>query len=184
MAKPEYTVDWTTPYTATWAEWLKDWAGKPNLKALEVGCHEGRSSRWFCEHVLTGANCRLDCVDSWSVKKYAGAEDRFDRNTTGLPIRKIKEPSQTALPRLILDGNRYVFVYVDGSHIAEHCLFDLIVAWQMVCHTGVLIADDYGLTSRTLRYPPKLAIDGLLACLNESRAGHIIRGNQVAVWKS
>lgn len=181
MSEPIYTVDWTSPHTKNWEDWLKPCVGKDNIIALEVGCHEGRSSRWFCEHILTGKGCRLDCIDAWA--SYQGAEERFDSNTAGLPIRKIKECSEVGLSKMRLEGNRYSFAYVDGCHIAEKALFDLAFAWTMVCRTGVLIADDYDLFYRRLRYPPRLAIDAWLSCVHESRDGYEFRGGQLAVWK-
>lgn len=177
-----FTTDWTTRYVKTWTRWLQEFAGKPNIKALEVGCHEGRSSLWFCENILTGDRCRLDCVDAWVMRPET--EPRFDQNTAGLPINKIKSLSVVALPKLLLENRRYSFAYVDGNHNSEFVLFDLIVAWQMIRSGGILIADDYTLTTSKLKYPPKLAIESLIACLHDSRAGHEIVGNQVAFWKA
>lgn len=185
MSERNFTIDWTTKYERDWHRWLDYLKGKPGIRALEVGCHEGRSACWFCENILTGADCRLDCVDLWAsqLAGYVGAEGRFDSNVAGLAVRKLKGDSVGELAKLLTAGNRYVFAYVDGCHHAEVALGDLALAWKMLCKGGLLIADDYRLTGRGLRLPPRVAIDGWLPTVMDSMDGFEQTANQVAVWK-
>lgn len=176
-------VDWTTSHAKQWESWLQDYRGKPGVKALEIGVCAGLTSEWLCRNILTGAGSQLDCVDHWN--QYAAEEAVFDERTAGLPVRKHKGYSDAVLPRLKADGNRYSIIYVDGSHHAETVLFDLVLSWSMLCRGGVVFADDYTLTRRVLRLPPRVAIDGWLACIFDSMMGYEFSPNsqQVAVWK-
>ena len=175
-------ADWTTPHAKQWESWLAPYRGKAGVRGLEIGVCSGLTSEWLCRNILTGAGSGLDCVDHW--RQYEAEEAAFDARTAGLPVRKFKGYSDAILPRIKADGNRYSLIYVDGSHHAETVLFDLVLGWSMLCRGGVLFADDYTLTRRVLRLPPRVAIDAFLACVADSMAGYeISRCGQVAVWK-
>lgn len=175
--------DWTTAHVPTWQRWLSDYAGRDGILALEVGVCAGQTSEWLCQHVLTAKGCTLDCVDHW--RQYIDGEKAFDARAERLPqIRKFKGYSDAILPQLKTEGNRYSVIYVDGCHHAEAVLFDLVLSWSMLCKGGILFADDYELSRRNIRLPPRLAIDGWLACIGDSMTGYeISKCGQVAAWK-
>lgn len=173
--------DWTTPHIPTWNRWLADRKGRGGVKALEIGVCAGGSSEWLLKNILTGEGSSLDCIDHWN--EYVDEEAIFDARVAGLPCRKCKGYSEHVLPRLKVEGCRYSVIYVDGSHHAEHVLYDLCLCWSMLCLGGILIADDYTLTGRAMRLPPKPAIDGWLSCIGDSMQGYEISGGQIAVWK-
>ena len=183
MTKPAVpSGDWTTPHIPTWKRWLADRIGREGVHALEVGVCAGNTSEWLCRNVLTGKDSTLDCVDHW--EQYVEEESVFDVRMKDMPARKCKGYSEHVLPRLKTEGCRYSVIYVDGSHHAENVLFDLVMCWSMLCRGGILFADDYVLTGRHLRLPPKLAIDGWLACIADNMQGYeISRCGQVAAWK-
>jgi len=174
--------DWTSGHVPTWKRWLAKFVGRDGIRALEIGVCAGLTSEWICRNVLTGKKCSLDCIDHW--KQYAAEEVQFDTRTNGLPVRKLKGYSDLILPRLKVDGNRYSIIYVDGCHHGENTLYDLVLGWSMLCKGGILFADDYAMTARHLRIPPKPAIDGWLTCIADSMQGYeISRTGQVAAWK-
>jgi predicted O-methyltransferase YrrM len=160
----------------------------PNAMGLEIGCLEGRSSCWFCDHVLTGDGAQLTCVDIW---RNAKRERGFDANTAGLPIRKIKAKSVRGLSELVLDNTRYNFIYVDANHHASYVFADLAMAWWLLLPGGVMICDDYNHRPKRLPVPPKPAIDAFLTCCKPQIAKHEIapapkkghKVEQVAIWK-
>lgn len=174
--------DWTTPHLPSWRSWYGPFTGKPNARGLEIGCAAGLTSEWLCRNILTGEGAGLDCVDAW--RNNALDEAAFDERIRRLPIEKIKEQSIDALPRLRVEGRRYDFVYVDGSHHGENVLFDLVLGWSMLTPGGVIVADDYHWTNRRCRIPVRVAVDGWLACVFDSMRGYEhSRSDQIAVWR-
>jgi len=174
--------DWTSRHAPTWKRWLADFVGRDGVRALEIGVCAGLTSEWLCRNVLTGKNCSLDCVDHW--QQYEAEEAQFDERVKGYPVRKLKGNSDAILPRLKIEGNRYSVIYVDGGHHGENVLYDLVLGWSMVCKGGILFADDYAMTARHLRIPPKTAIDGWLACIADSMQGYELSPcGQAAAWK-
>lgn len=180
-----FTQDWTKSRAATWRQWLGVFAGKDPIHGLEVGTFEGRSACWFLDHVLTGLNSIITCIDDWSAPWFDGpsTEARFDANTAGRAVRKIKAVSRVALSQLAIENARFHFVYVDGDHSAAECLADLCQAWPLIVPGGVLIADDYTFTSPNRPIPPKPAIDAFLHCYADRIAGYEIVSRMVAIWK-
>lgn len=182
----EFTSDWVTMYANNWKYWIGDLIGKDGLRALEIGSYEGRSACWFCENILIGQNCMLTCVDSWG---YEPIEKKFDLNTKGLNIRKIKNYSYIALANFIANENIYYdFIYIDGNHNAHFVLIDMCMSWKILKKGGVMICDDYLWTSRKCCPPPKIAIDNWLECNHREINGYEILNSkpncsQIAIWK-
>lgn len=177
----EFTVDWTNFYVKDWNRWLGEYVGKDNINALEIGCYEGRSSCWFCENILIGKNCKLVCIDSWAGKVF---EDRFDKNTVGLNIRKFKKYSYLVLAELLANENTYYnFIYVDGNHSGNLVLLDMCLAWRILAKGGIMICDDYVWTNKNVIVPPKIAIDSWFKCNINEYTGYELTVRQCAIWK-
>lgn len=49
-----FTDDWFSIHIPIWAKALAPFAGKPNLKYLEVGVFEGRAAMWMLEEISRG----------------------------------------------------------------------------------------------------------------------------------
>ena len=62
-SEPHYSEDYVSAHAPNWLEALKRLVGKPEALGLEIGAFEGRSTRWFLEHVLTGTRARLIVMD-------------------------------------------------------------------------------------------------------------------------
>jgi hypothetical protein len=71
----DFTVDWFSHNVPRWTEQLGAFAGRPDLRFLEIGSFEGRSAVWLLEHVLTHETARL--LDP-------GSELYLDRATAGI----------------------------------------------------------------------------------------------------
>ncbi|MDQ3905785.1 MAG: class I SAM-dependent methyltransferase, partial [Actinomycetota bacterium] len=119
-----YTQDWFSYHEAHWLEHFGHLAGRPGLQAVEVGSYEGRSACWIIQHLLTGKDSRLVCVEPF--QEYEGQEQNFDYNThvTGCTDRivKLRGRSQQVLPFLAEES--FDFIYVDGSHMTWDVLQD------------------------------------------------------------
>lgn len=132
--------DWLTAYLPHWDRLLVDLAD--GGRALEVGTYEGRAA----VHLLYAYPAiTLDIVDNFVDLYGEGFEARFDHNLAEYEgrFRKIKAPTTEALPRLLQEGERYNFIYLDADHTYEACKHDLAYCWEMLLPGGTLFLDDY-----------------------------------------
>lgn len=188
IAKPHYTTDWTSHHFADWQRWLGHLAGHPAV-GLEIGTFEGRSARWFMEHILTSDASTLTCIDPYDYQAERDIvpgggthiAEQFDwqkildtaRENLSAWIRAgrlqlLTLPSRQALHDLPLT-HRYDFAFVDGSHVAPAVLEDSVLIWPHIARGGIVIWDDYDWT-RNKPGPwndpevmrPKLGIDNWL----------------------
>jgi predicted O-methyltransferase YrrM/tetratricopeptide (TPR) repeat protein len=58
-------------------------------------------------------------------------------------VSGLKNDSTNALANMIRIGEKYDFIYVDGSHKLLDCYSDLILAWQVLNKGGIMGIDDY-----------------------------------------
>ena len=138
-----YTADWFTLNIENWNVWLAELKGKPNLRCLEIGSYEGRSTVWLLRNILTDPASTIDCCDLFH------AEDRFVANTAPW-VHQVKMhygASYWTLPGL---RGEYDLAYVDGDHTAYGTLADAVMTWPLLKVGGIMIFDDY------LWYPPEL----------------------------
>jgi len=147
--KYKYDFDWFTPHITAWTELLAEFKGKPDLRFLEIGTHEGRCALWLLENILTEGSCTLTCVDPHSKEGDYGrafmknAKENFLHNT--LPHRwRLHYLERTSLEAgKVLQTDYFDFVYVDGSHEPHDCLHDCVLAHRALRQGGLCIVDDY-----------------------------------------
>lgn len=151
-AKPSglrFSENWFEHNIPHWERWLREFQGRPDLRALEIGSFEGRSTLWLCEHVLTGAGSRIDCVDLFTRDPvYGDYHARFRENTAAHTAR-ITEHAGYSFDALRRIEGMYDIVYIDGWHSAWGALADGVMTWPLLKVGGVMIFDDY------LWVPPK-----------------------------
>ena len=154
--------DWFTAHTPTWRRLLAPLhaahvrEGKP-IRALELGCWEGRSSVWLLLNLLSSAaapsppaGSRLVCVDHFDLLRTAAGRARREAlahnvRLTGLAhLCSIRaEFTVPALTALLQEGAQFDFVYIDASHERADVLLDAVLAWRCVAAGGLVIFDDY-----------------------------------------
>ncbi len=167
-----FRSDWFSQNRRLFDRHLGPLRDRSNLRGLEIGAFEGRSTCWLLEHIVTSPDSQLDCIEPFlGVPECAnaaaaagiGLEERFLRNIRRHQhrLRLIKERSRTALPKLTAET--FDFAYVDGSHRAVDVLRDFIQVLRLLKPGRVLIGDDYGwkLNPRPVSRP-KLGIDAFL----------------------
>ena len=187
---PAFTQDWFTQHVPLWTRLLAPLAGRADLRALEIGCFEGRATCWLLERVLTGPRASIDCIDTFEGSDehpsmrvpIEGLRERFTSNVAPwrARVRLHEGRSEDVLRRLV---GRYDFVYVDGSHAAADVLADAVLAWPRVGAGGLVIFDDYAW--QYFRRPernPRLGIDAFVACY-AGRFRVLHRGYQVVLEK-
>ena len=177
----QFTRDWFSHNIESWRRWLAGLAGRPGIRALEIGSFEGRATTWLLENVLTDETSRIDCVDPFRNDYYR----RFLSNIAAWRQRVTvhRGLSDKVLPTL---EGAFDFVYIDGDHRPFAILSDAVHAWPRLKVGGILVFDDYLFVPHELdrqldgewsekraraqiaRHPgqcPKTAIDGFLMAM-------------------
>lgn len=176
--KYKFTFDWVAPHAEAWKRDLAHLAGKPNVRALEVGCFEGQSACWWLDHVLTDPTSRLTCVDPFAIPMDSTLlryfERYFDYNVAasgaGERVTKLVGSSQVVLRAL--PPAHFDFVYIDGSHRVGDVLQDAVLAWTVLRPGGTVMFDDYDLVDDVAQglfaRAPGRALDAFIHILGES----------------
>jgi predicted O-methyltransferase YrrM len=150
-----FTSDWFSNNIPKWTVLLAHLKGKPNIRGLEIGVFQGRSTCWLADHIFTDATARLDAVDTFEGSEEHAASiaqeelsslyDTFLHNTRefGERVRAHRMRSSAFLRRQA-DEAYYDFIYVDGDHHSYACLEDMVLAWPLLKPGGIMIIDDYG----------------------------------------
>jgi predicted O-methyltransferase YrrM len=180
---------------------LEEFKGKGNLKFLEIGSYEGRSTSWFMDKILTDKSSTIHCLDLWegSGKQGAWAKEIYDKyimdniystflaNTAEYGNRVTHEVgiSQLALRKMPTDPEScFDFIYVDGSHIASDVLEDGILSFRLLKPNGIMGFDDYAWDYfGDPRRHPGMAIDAILS-IYEGKYELLHKGYQVFVRKT
>lgn len=158
-----FTQDWFTKNIPS----LKEILGKDRCasKILEIGSFEGRSALWFLENVLR-TDGHFTTVDP--LRSFVNQEDVLVENINMgvLPTqtyRLIKNYSNRALPKLILDDEKFDIIYVDGDHTAPMVLSDAVMSFDLLEPNGIMVFDDYLWENAPGELKqPKIAIDSFV----------------------
>jgi glycosyltransferase involved in cell wall biosynthesis/predicted O-methyltransferase YrrM len=193
----EFTQDWFSINLPVWQHFLTNFVNMPDLRVLEIGSWEGRSTCWMLDNLLTHPTARITCVDTFegSVEHEVlldrdvvrTIEQRFDGNIakTGSAekVRKMVGSSQSVLRSLI--PNSYHLAYIDASHVAADVLEDTLLTWRLVKVGGTIIFDDYGFQfpEGVTELPPKIALDAFMAVFKH-KIRLIHQGYQVLIEKT
>jgi predicted O-methyltransferase YrrM len=181
-----FTQDWFSAHAESWQSVLAGFRGKSGVRALEIGCFEGRATRWLLENILTGKGSGITVIDTfkgdpllWAdVRRESGRrcaaflrrdlEKRFRRNVRDFADRVIVEVgrSQQILRRYGKEGRSEFFdvAYVDGSHRPGDVRRDAELAWPLMRNDGIVIFDDYEAFWGSMDpRQPKVGIDSFLS---------------------
>jgi predicted O-methyltransferase YrrM len=177
-SKYRFSYDWVTPHTKEWEKDLEHLHGRPDVRALEIGCFEGQSACWFLDNILTAPTSRLICVDPFAVPMATILlrffEARFDENIAASGaadrVTKLIGPSQVVVRTL--QPAQFDFIYVDGSHKVGDVLQDAVLAWTVLRPGGVVMFDDYALVDDVseglMARAPGRALDAFMSILGNS----------------
>lgn len=115
-------------------------------KTLEVGFANGTSALYIAGASKKNAEdaggvSRHVAIDPNQMSQWKGAGLEQVRKA-GLSVELIKEDSTTALPKLLKDGERFQFVFVDGMHLFDYTLVDFFFGSRLLEVGGVICVDD------------------------------------------
>lgn len=144
--------------------YTQDWNGEfkknsnllsPARFALEIGCFEGLTTNFICEHILLPGG-RMIAVDPLTDEYLPGHSDnsifkgqyeRFVRNTKGKPVELLRMRSEEAWP--LMKDYLFDLVYIDGDHTREAVYNDGVNAFKLLRRNGQILFDDYGWRKET-----------------------------------
>jgi hypothetical protein len=172
-----FTFDVFTNRIPGFSPLLAVYAGRADVRFLEIGSFEGMSACWFLDNVLTHPTSNLTCIDV----QYS---QRFDENIncTGQEDRVIKlaGKSEHVLPSL--PTHYYDFIYVDGDHDTQIVFDDCRLSWPLLKRDGIILFDDYLYQPDFMAADPRAGVDAFLATVaGQYRVVH--SGYQLAVQK-
>ncbi len=142
-------------------------------KAIEVGMAIGVSTLCIADALRrNGTNARLVTIDSHqTIGWHRAGIHLVARAGYDSMVRVIEEPSQLALPRLVKDGERFDFAFIDGWHTFDHTLIDFFFIDMMLEKGGCVVFDDAG-------YP---AIDSVIRFILANRDYELVKALQFPV---
>jgi predicted O-methyltransferase YrrM len=155
-----FEYDWFSPNIPVFEQHLGAYRDTP-CKVLEIGTHEGRSTTWLLENILTHFDSRVVCID---MVKQSTLEDNLIASGSPWKVQIKLGRSRDVLPDLPAD--EYDFAYIDGSHWTCDVLEDAILVFRKIKVGGVIAFDDYLWDDPAFNQhgTPKPAVDAFLAC--------------------
>jgi predicted O-methyltransferase YrrM len=166
-----FTVDWFSYNIPIWTHYLNSFKDRQNLRFLEIGSFQGRSTVWLLENILTNESSVITCIDTFegSIEHTLHFQndiknlfDIFSHNISKFKnkVNIIKNKSQDALKKI---NEQYDFIYVDGDHKASSVIEDAILSFPLLKKGGIMIFDDYlWFQMKKFIDNPKVAIDAFL----------------------
>lgn len=111
--------------------------------ALEVGMANGTSAVVIAGALSSRGNGTLTSVDPFQTTDYRRSGVEHVERAGLLPLHTlIEEPNYLALPRLVAEGRRFTFIFIDGWHSFDHALLDIFYSDLLLADGGVLTLHD------------------------------------------
>ena len=113
------------------------------VSCLEIGLAYGVSAIAISEAASEKPGATLTTVDPFQQQAWSNL-GRLNIERAGYSgmVTHVEEMSQLALPRLLGDGSRFDFVYVDTTKIFDAVLVDAFFATRLLRPGGIVVFDD------------------------------------------
>jgi predicted O-methyltransferase YrrM len=111
---------------------------------IEIGLAYGSSALAIAEAlaIVGGPAVRHVVIDAFQDQFFDAGWDELGRAGATAAATLIRERSQTALARLVIEGFVADAAFVDGSHIFHNVFLDLAFLREVVRPAGLVILDD------------------------------------------
>lgn len=132
-------------------EALSNWvANEHAASSIEIGLGYGMSALFILQGLLSNSSpgIRHLAIDPNQIEGFSGIALQLVEEA-GLRdcLEFYAEPSEIALPRLLAQGRKFDFAFVDGNHRFDAVFVDLMYLGRLVHGGGVIFLDDYQLPS-------------------------------------
>jgi predicted O-methyltransferase YrrM len=125
--------------------WLR--AYQPR-RLLEIGLAYGSSSLCICEATAGWSLSHYHIIDAFQTSAWQNiGRSNLERAGYGGRFHLHEELSELCLPRLLQEGLRFDFAFVDGWHTFDHVLLEFFYINRMLDVGGLIIFDDLHLPS-------------------------------------
>lgn len=191
-----FNKDWSDSAIANTQHLLKD---RTVNNILEIGTFEGAYTLFLAEHYKTN----IHTIDPFNSDVYGldqvifdEVESNWNNNLKESGYKNIihyKDYSNNVLKKLLLNGIRFDFVYVDGDHTASVVLEDLKLSYKLLNENGIILVDDAvnwqardHVTNQIINditLTPKYALDQFLNMGYQVQLLTLPKQNQVALMK-
>lgn len=109
---------------------------------IEIGCAMGISSLFICEALGNQHEKHHTIIDPMQTTDWSGIGiENLKRSGVDF-YELIEQPSEIALPRLLAEGKKYDFGFIDGWHTFDHTLLDFFYLNSLLKVGGVIVIDD------------------------------------------
>ena len=132
--------------------YLSEYAGKENLRFLQLGVYTGDASVWLCNNILTDKSAILIDVDTWAGSDeeshaemdFTDVERTYKEKINNLTVVSVVSDTVEYLIRQRNNFmNSYDFIYIDADHTAVSVLMDAELSWPLLKSGGIMAFDDY-----------------------------------------
>ena len=123
-------------------------------KTIEIGCAYGISSLFICSAIEKSNNATHTIIDAYQSGYFKNiGVTNLNKANIGC-YNLIEGLSEIELPKLLAEGKKYDFCFIDGNHTFDHTLIDFFYLNRMLDVGGIIVFDDIGLpsVSKVLRY--------------------------------
>jgi predicted O-methyltransferase YrrM len=130
-------------------EELRAWVVRESAtRTIEVGLGYGVSALFICEGLLANGDVAAPhvVIDPHQSTRFGNCGLQFLADA-GLEdmVELHADESQVVLPRLLSEGRRFDFAFVDGPHRFEAVFVDLFNLGRLVRSGGIVFVEDYQL---------------------------------------
>lgn len=112
-------------------------------RTLEVGMANGMSTLHIGQAVKDNGGGMHVALDPFQNTQWGGtAIMHCERAGLADTVRCVEEKSYLAMPRLLSEGHKFQFVFIDGMHMFDYTLLDFFFADLLLEVGGVVCVDD------------------------------------------
>lgn len=171
-----YTQDWFSGNIHRFNRHLDVFKEQPNLKFLEIGSFEGRSTVWLLDNILTDKTSEITCIDTFEGSyeheilklNLNNLYDIFLNNIQDYKekVKPIRCKSSEGLLKKEVREHKYDFIYIDGCHESKEVLEDAVLSFELLKKDGIMIFDDYlwGDFNNNPNMTPKISVESFISC--------------------
>jgi predicted O-methyltransferase YrrM len=123
-------------------------------RAVEVGCAMGMSSLAIADAINHAPGAAHYIIDPFQKSQWKNIGVTNLKKAGYNQFTLIEDYSEFALPRLVKEGVRVNFGFIDGWHTFDHTLIDFFYINRMLDIGGIVVIDDLQMTpiNRMIRY--------------------------------